>query len=414
MAPKKPKEAKKPAVKKVVPEIEGFIAKKKKDENITPAWETNLRKILTQFTSYSKKKPSAWTQTDIDGIFGNLRNGDRKQNYQRNLIGHGKAFCKFLAKTNKKIDLSEIDSVRTPGVVWKTKKPADMLTPAEVETTIKAARSIRDKCFIAMLFDTSCRPNEVLSLKWGDLIADKYGYYFSTSGKTGKERHIRLTTVSIPYLEQLRSTHPDPTDKNPVFVATGKGSIQGFSMENVSRIVKDIRERTGIKKLKPSIFRPSRITLDVKNHVDRSYIQYKNWGSLKSPMIDLYTNIGTDYLDETALRAAGMERKSTEKPRERKVELPVCPSCGTVNPFDTRFCRVCNKPMDGTEDPTVKTMQDQMAKMMAQMERMQKEIDQREVWFHMPGTAATGADDQRKPGIGVHVLTDEEANDLKE
>lgn len=347
--------------------IERFIIKKKKDEDITQAWENNLRKILNQFCSHSAKEPGVWTQTDVDQIFGNLRNGTHKQNYQRNLIGHGKAFCKFLAKTNKNIDISEIDSVRTPGVQWKTKKPSDMLSPAEVETTIKAARSIRDKCFIAMLFDTSCRPNEILTLKWGDLIADRYGYYFLTSGKTGKERHIRLTTVSIPYLEQLRSTHPDPADKNPVFVATGKGSISGFSMENVSRIIGDIRKRTGITKLKPSIFRPSRITLDVVNHVDTAYIQYKNWGSLKSKMIDLYANPKTDYIDETALRAAGMERKSIEKREERKVQLPVCPSCGTVNPFDTRFCRVCTKPMDGTKDPDMADVQRQLAELTERM-----------------------------------------------
>ena len=115
-----------------------------------------------------------------------------------------------MAKTNKKIDLSEIESVKLPEPQWKTKQPSDMLTIEEVTTIIQSARTDRDKAFLAVLYDGSNRPVELLRLKWGDIKADEFGYYFVTDAKTRKERHIRLTTQSIPYLDQWRAAHPDP------------------------------------------------------------------------------------------------------------------------------------------------------------------------------------------------------------
>lgn len=355
--------------------IDEFLNKKKKDKDITPEWEDNLRKALTQFVSHSKKNPEQWTQKDVDAIFSSIRACDYKQNYRRTLIGHGKAFCKFLAKTNKNVDVAEINSIKTPPVQWKTKKPSDMLSPEEVEAAIKAARNARDRAFIAMLFDSSCRPVEILNLTWNELTSDKYGYAFVTDKKTGKERHIRLTSVSLPYLEQLRMEHPNPTGDTPVFVCKKAGSVKGFTMKNVQRFMADIRKRTGNKKIKPSIFRPSRITLDVKAHGDKlPYIMKKNWGSLKTKMIDVYTNLEEDYMDETALRMAGVERKSAEKAVAPKVEMPKCSHCGSVNPFGAKFCRVCNKSMESGEEPAVVELRAQVASLNEMVSGLMKVI----------------------------------------
>lgn len=345
--------------------VDEFLNKKRSEKDITEEREKNLRKALKQFLSFTEKDPKEWEQKDVDSIFADVRaKKGYKPNYRRTLIGDGKAFCLFVAKTNTNIDASEVKSIKVPPVQWKTKKPADMMSPSEVEDAIKAARNTRDRAFVAMLFDTSCRPIEILDLKWSELPADKYGYSFVTDKKTNKERHIRLTSVSLPYLEQLRQEHPNPSGDNPVFVKRAAGSLEGISMKNIQRMIADIRKRTGNKKIKPSIFRPSRITLDVKNHGDQlPYIMKKNWGSLKTKMIDVYTNLDEEFLDESALSMAGMERKKAEAATGPKVEMPKCPHCSTVNPFGAKYCRACNKLMEGAEEPAVVELRAQVAEL---------------------------------------------------
>jgi len=92
-----------------------------------------------------------------------------------------------------------------------------MLTPEEVSLIIQTARSPRDKALLAMLYDGSNRPIELLRLKWSDIHYDEFGAYFITDAKTNKERRIRLTNISLGYLEQWKKKHPDPILDQYVF-----------------------------------------------------------------------------------------------------------------------------------------------------------------------------------------------------
>jgi hypothetical protein len=97
-------------------------------------------------------------------------------------------------------------------------------------------------------------------------------------------------------------------------------------------MIKLLRRNTGIRKLKAIIFRPSKITHDVASGVELPYIMKNNWGLLRTKMIDVYTNLDAGYMDEIALRNAGMERKTDLKDKKQyKIEPPVCPICHKVN-----------------------------------------------------------------------------------
>jgi site-specific recombinase XerD len=303
------------------------------------------------------KKPILICSTkEILSAFKEIRESQKfKPNYKRQLVHVGKTFCVWASKTNKKIDVAEIESIKLPEHQWKTKKPDDMLTVEEIITVIQAARTSRDKALIAMLYDGSNRPIELLRLVWRDIIADEHGYYFITDAKTRKERHIRLTTQSIPYLDQWRAEHPDPSPDQYVFCtinATAKG-IRPLTIDNVQRMIKLLRRNTGINKLKASVFRPSKITHDVASGVELPYIMKKNWGSLRTKMIDVYTNLDAGYMDEVALRNAGMERKIDLKEKKQyKLEPPVCPICHKVNLLGSKYCSECMTPL--TEDAKLK------------------------------------------------------------
>jgi len=299
--------------------------------------------------------------------FGSLKNTSRITRWQ--LVSSAKSYAKWLAKKNPNIDSLEIDQVKLPQAQWKTKKPEDMLTVEEVQCVIQAARNSRDKAIIAMLYDGSNRPIEILRLQWKDLIADSHGYYFITDAKTRKERRIRLTTASIPYIDQWRVEHPDPSPEQYIFCninATEKG-IRPMTIDNVQRMLKLIKNKTGIHKLKASIFRSSRITHDVASGVELPYIMKKNWGTLTTKMIDVYTNLDANYLDEVALRNAGMERTLEFKEQQvYRLEPPVCPICHKVNLLGSKYCAECRHPLTNDAQQEVVNTGDQIRQLLVE------------------------------------------------
>jgi integrase len=329
--------------------IDDYMDWKHGKTSISPAWDTNTRNLVSRFLSYLKVPLREATTDNIVKAIGKIRQNKKlKQNYQRQLINTGKSFSIWLARTNTAIDVVQIASIELPKLQWKTKKPEDMLSPDEVSRVIQTARNPRDKALLATLYDGSNRPTELLRLKWSDIIRDEYGAYFTTDAKTDKERRIRLTNISLGYLDQWQKKHPDPSPDQYVFCtinATSKG-IRPVSIDNLQRLVKNIKRDTGIKKLKPSIFRPTRITHDVSAEYPLPFIMKKNWGTLKTKMIDLYTNIDNNYLDETALRHANMKTVSDQKEKKTyKVEPPVCQKCSTVNLLEAQFCSKCMAPL---------------------------------------------------------------------
>lgn len=329
----------------------------------SPASRDTIRSILNLCIGQINKPIAKISDIDVLQARDIIMASQYKASYKRKTIFNMRRF--FLWYWQKKgVKGMDICGITLPREEWKVKTADDMLTPENIETVLKACHNARDRCLVAMLWDGSNRPVELLLLKWEDLKVDEYGYSFKTSAKTGKERHIRLT-VSIPYLEAWKREYPgEPSNKNPVFVSLRR--IRGpdkkwihkqWTMISVKFMFKELRVETGIKNFKPGTVRPSRITADVKNQYPESYLKMKNWGNLKTPMLDKYTNLRPDYIDNIALKQAGMETPSTANKDEKGIELtvPTCPICKTLNLPGSMFCAVCRAPMTDKARSQVQT-----------------------------------------------------------
>jgi integrase/recombinase XerD len=345
-------------------EITDYLTQHEATEGITPGWRNSLQAVLRRIASYSRKPPADWDTDEVLKITTGIRKSAYSANYKRNLVRHLKPFVLWLAKSNTKISTEAIRAIRIPDAVWKTKKPEDMLTVDEVTAVIKAGNNPRDRCLMAMLYDTSCRPVEILSLKWSDLERDEHGVFFSTRAKTGKERRIRLTNISLPLLNEWQNLHPEVKPHAYVFrpgVFKGKEKNRPMTKSGFDNLIEHIRHRTGITKLKPGIMRSVRITHDVRAGYPTQYIMLKNWGSLKTKMLDLYANPGKDYIDQTALRQAGMVRVAESKNKETyKLEVPVCPACDTVNLVGSMWCSHCQGPLTPEAKGTIESTRERI------------------------------------------------------
>ena len=278
---------------------------------LTRAW--SILRLAELLHKDGKTTLDTATTEDVLRLVSVIRSNNYSKNYQNDLIKVLKRFFLWrIENGGTGLNEKKIHSIKVPGMDWKCKTTEDLLTKEEVLQAIDACSNSRDKAIISMLYDASARPVDLLELKWKDIIFDEYGALFRTSAKTGKERTIRLTPISTPYLSQWRSDYPgEPFGTNQVFISHHKYAEAGdkyVPIENTAilRLIRTLRKKTGNPRLKPSIFRPSRITHDVSDGFDLQYLMLKNWGSLKSSMIEIYAKPGEEYISKYALEKAGV------------------------------------------------------------------------------------------------------------
>jgi integrase/recombinase XerD len=331
----------------------------------TPASREVIRSVLCLSIGQMKKPIAKIKDLDVLQERDTIIASTYKPSYKRKTIFNLRRFFIWYWQKNN-IEGNDLGGITLPKEDWKSKSADDMLTPQDIETILKACHNARDRCLVSMLWDGSNRPVELLLLKWEDLKVDEYGYSFKTSAKTGKERHIRLT-MSIPYIEAWKREYPgEPSGKNSVFVSMRRtdGQHKPWTMISVKFMFKTLNRETGIKNFKPGTVRPSRITEDVNNQYPESYLKMKNWGTLKTAMLDKYTNLRPGYIDNIALHQAGMEAPRTASKEEKGIELtvPTCPSCKTLNIPGSMFCAVCRAPLTDAARSQVDKEKDQLTK----------------------------------------------------
>jgi len=135
-------------------------------------------------------------------------------------------------------------------------KEPEILADDEVKRMIDAANNLRDKAFIAVLYEGGFRIGEIL-LKIKDVSFDEYGAKIVVSGKTGP-RIVRLIT-SVPLLSQWLGVHPKKDDlEAPIWISKSKKRI---SYKEIVKHLKETAAKAGIqKRIYPHLFRHSAAT----------------------------------------------------------------------------------------------------------------------------------------------------------
>lgn len=285
----------------------------------------------------------AITTRDVLETISRVRAHGYAENTLRHYIATFKRVLLWMIEQGYPLDEKKIRAIKIPAMNLDTKRSDDLLTLEEVESAIKSCSNSRDRAIIAMLYDGSHRPVEIRALRWGDILYDAYGLRVVTNQKTGKERKIRHV-LSLPYLEAWRQDWIGIMGRQPqqgdyVFIST-RGDHQPLTHSSIREICADLKKRTGNRKIRPSIFRPSRITHDVESGMDQAYLMYKNWGHPDTRMLRVYAKPGEDYMDRIALEAAGVKVPG-KKRTDRTLKPVICPSCNTLNPLNAEHCIHC-------------------------------------------------------------------------
>jgi len=232
-----------------------------------------------------------------------------------------------------------------------SKLPEDLLTQDEVKRLIQASTIVRDKAFIACLWESGARIGEIGTIKLKNVSSDEYGCRVLVDGKTGM-RKVRLINAA-PFLLEWINKHPFNDDPNsPVWYNlkryNGRLEYTGFC-----RILKTAASRAGLKKaVNPHNFRHSRATYLAQFLTGAQMKEYFGWVQ-DSKMAAQYIHLSGKQVDDALLRVYGLKK---EEKMEDVLSPKKCPRCKHYNSPNNEYCEKCWLPLSQkAQIETIKT-----------------------------------------------------------
>jgi Phage integrase family len=257
-------------------------------------------------------------------------------------------------------------------------RPEDLWTADDVSIFLKYCPNKRDRCYLAMASDTSCRPHELLRLRIKDIVFKQspsglHHQYAEVmvNGKTG-QRTLPLFN-SLPYIKECLSEHPTQGNGDSFLfisrahVSFGRPLSTHGLMEQFQKIYRrsyfprlvlddpDIppEDKARIKMLLTRhwnlyVQRHSALTEKAKILREPVLRQHAGW-SPNSKMPQLYIHFFANESSQSLLEAYGIEtgddqeghQHQKQHTRSLKLRLMQCPNCSEPNKRDAKFCARC-------------------------------------------------------------------------
>ena len=246
-------------------------------------------------------------------------------------------------------------------------KPSDMWYPKEIQVFLKYCPSLRDSAYLAMAFDTSCRPKEILDFKISSILFKKTPsgkQYAEVLVKGGKSQTRVVPLIeSIPYLKKYLLSHP--TSDNPdswLFLSesnTKHGSkltYDGLSYKYkyfykskyYPRLLEDDTvpedDKSVIRSLlwKPwnlYIFRHSSLT-DKSTYLKEPVLRALAGWTLSSKMVQVYIHYLGNESVNSMLEAKGI-LETHNGVNKSYSQTKICSNCNEPNIACQKFCSNC-------------------------------------------------------------------------
>jgi len=261
-----------------------------------------------------------------------------------------KYFYKFVRSGNTDHETPFPEEVRWLKVRQKAneRKEPDFFTPAEVESLIKCATRLRDKCMLSVAFERGLRPSELLLLNVGDVTFDAMGARIRIRRSKTGERTMRIiagASIMGRYLE----SHPfKENPAAPLWVNESTNHMnERLTWTAWNRIMKEIAVKAGVngKRIHHYLLRHGSATEAAKHFTDSELKILYGW-TMGSRMPATYIHLSARDIDPK------LEQIYSGKPVEpAKPEFSpsICPRCSEKNSPGIRFCGRCGTPLDASE-----------------------------------------------------------------
>ena len=242
----------------------------------------------------------------------------------------------------------------------KKLNPNDLLESSEIHKMLLVADNTRNKCLLAVVYESGMRIGEALSIQKGDVklldgeckirIPDNHEGE-DINSKTGSR--VLILIESFPYIEKYLSVH------------NGDKRLFPIKKTRANQILKDLAKKAGIeKRIYWHLFRHSRATELAKLGMQETSMKKRFGWVGSSKMIERYTSLTDDDADDAYKDALGYGVKKKES-----VINPIalrCSKCGKLIETGS-YCPQCEE---------IESMNHQLSKQRIQNESLVSELDQ--------------------------------------
>ncbi len=335
----------------------------------------NVRLILSPLNKY--KPLDEITANDlkkyVHGYIERFKaNHEGKAPQEGNLNTAYTIFKKYYKWANKP---EVIAWIKTKNVLKKI-NPNKLLIPAEIQTMLRVWDNSRDKCMLAVAYESGMRIGELLSLRVEDVkikdgecvirVPDNYEDE-SINAKTGSRSLVLIE--SLPYIEKYLHVH--------------NGGTRLFEVGRIRAhyIIKDIAAKAGItKNVHWHLLRHTRATEMAKLGMQETAMKKRFGWSESSDMIRRYTSLTDEDADNSYREALGLGIKKKDlavNPIARR-----CSKCGKLIESGD-FCQQCAEIQKLTEANTKAALEKEAMKV--EMETMRKDMEKIQKFIEMGG-----------------------------
>jgi integrase len=234
-----------------------------------------------------------------------------------------RTILKMYLRDNERTDLDAVlKRQRRP----RARKPSleEILFPDEVMRLIAAARFLRDRAFIAMLYASAGRSGEVRNLRVGDVKrsnGDALQCWFGRVKSAGQERYS--PPIREPWKGHIEAwMRAQPGGRDALLFPSTTSDNKPVDKRTTGELLRNVGKRAGIrKKLNHHWFRHSRISMAFANReADLATLCVWFWGVPVTPMANRYSHF--QGLDAKIAEAKPMELEAVPA-------LPVPPMVAT-------------------------------------------------------------------------------------
>ncbi len=190
------------------------------------------------------------------------------------IFGYLHSFYAFMKK-EKYIELNPFSFVKKP-IVTREKSKKDVLSIQEINQLIDSLEklSARDRLIMVFLVTTGCLLNELVKVKWKDLIVDEENNFYIKLGEGKKERVVKLHPYCFKLIENYRyfcdlSEIIIPSD-DYIFITQ---KSQYITDRNVRLIVKKAFDIAGLPQYSARDLRHSYAAISLMLGADKEDIQ---------------------------------------------------------------------------------------------------------------------------------------------
>jgi len=238
--------------------------------------------------------------------------------------------------------------------IRKTDK--SIFTRDEVNKMIQSSKTIRDKAIVSFLYETGCRPSEMLSVKLNQIkfTAFKGEVKVELYGKTGHRTNLikYYSKYFIPYLNSL-DIKPD----DYVFKSVAGNQMSVYTLNS---LIKRVATISGIseykkssyisgKRVSPYMFRHTSITHKLSGEFDGSHwpeqiLKQYVGHTQDSTQLKTYSHLNSDDSINYIRRNTAQQEK-----QPLFIECNVS-NCNATNKFEDITCFLCNSPLQNSKN----------------------------------------------------------------